>query len=308
MWYFYVFKAIEIDNMEINEQPEQPAENFDFSQLENFLSYEPLNEEETLATATALAQRISDEENLTKKTIAELGGDDLTGTPEEDLATLQNRTATIMVALENPYAEIDQSEALKVIYSESTIRKMNEDGDFTDQEIEGFLKNLPREHNQQGGGADNLTTNLKAARKVAEENNASVADVYSRDELYSKLMRNTNELGDYADKCISGLSDDSSKDQILVNFIDNLVIGETEQPSSDAINEMVFELQMDENLSATILEAHETSQEALRQLYSYQIMRYWGDDAFDQLTREQKERLTPQRSIAPSILERIARF
>lgn len=300
---------------EFNERPNEGSNdkefNFDFDLSKHFQSQEPLNVEETVATARAMAEREGRDSALTSKTIAELSGKEYqSGTPDENNKTLLLRTSTNMSKIKNPFAKIDPREALRssfgaTAYRELAERLMTDDMNDIDNLL-STTSETEREPEVEQRRNENFAKELEAAKLIANNRGVNVSEVYSNDDLHSEAIRESYTPETFANKYIhtaNSFGRNLEKGLTLESIEQLMPKGTRESMTEREFNRLLIGLRS--QLSAEADEMIEIGQETARQIFVCRATQHWGDGVLEQITDEQREIITPKQPLAFSVIEEL---
>jgi hypothetical protein len=270
--------------------------------------------EETLAIATAMADRYAKVLVVTEKIAAAVQGVPYEEeSPEEQRATHLGRSALLLLRVENPSRVVTIEQLMDA--NESNYKKVadelseREGLTFEAEGVKEFNHAITREL-QAGSGIDNdrmtedFIKQFEASKAVAEEQGVDVASVYADDDLYYEAARRANTPEETAGDMLAiiNAANGEMMSKIAVQMLNSMLPKEAlEEISQEEIDEMSLEMQLDPAFQqATAVQAG-LMQEVLRQAFLYQLIRTYGYNAVNELSPAHKEGVLPKQPLAEEV-------
>lgn len=277
--------------------------------------------EESLAIASALADRMVRDQLIGESISAQVLGEPIVEKSQEELRTAHlGRATLILLQVEDPSRTLSLTELLEAgsgaTSYERQAAKLNEGHTvpglhFTADHVHEAGAALVNEVQAGSTMSDAYITDyfarqLEASRQVAEERDISPAAVYEDDDLYYAVARAIEDPQTAATHMKSVLDAFSPEavDRVILQMLDTIITPELRAGLSDEeVQGMIMEMQIDPGIQALLTAQYELRREAIRQRALYDLIRIHTLDAVRQLSPELKDTLLPQRQLARELVE-----
>jgi hypothetical protein len=263
--------------------------------------------EDIFDIAEAMAERDMKDDDVTERIKAKIQGVEYHPDHTERQHRSMARMAFNLLRIENPDSAAKASERM-VSFGDSDLKEMaNQWGmsfDRAKQIITWFMDRLTSlgvddsEHIAEG-----FRKEYSTAHTLAEERHVTVADIFRQDDHYYELQRRTwtpEETATGVAETIDGYTVGFSRLAILLTMEE--ILSDEEIDMDALLREMVTHELPEEHMKA-IHESLEPFFESRRQLFIYDFVKTYGQDAFFALDQKLREKVLPTTDWADELFE-----